>query len=210
MLFFGVALAQLPKGEAETSPRYIHEPDLKVMLAKFLTPQGFLDQAFADATAKPSRFYSDFYGIQALANTTKEGIKHDFVPKFAQVVSENDHMIDLKFKNGWTGKFYTHSSLKILGIETKWDHVEVSGSDWHDLLKNLADLLDILQKSGLEKKYLRVNPHYKDELVVYKQMIKNLPPAQIKVSLLPEFNLEKNAIFFIPNVFTAFLRATKN
>jgi len=179
-------------------PRFVHAPDLGKTLAKFLTPQGFLDPKFADATAKPSRYYSDFYGIQALADTTKEGIKRDFVPKLAEVVSEDENTLTLKFKNGFSGKFYPNSSLKVIGIETKWDHVEISGDTWPELLKNLTEFLEILSKNKLEKRYLRVNPYYKDELVVYKQLTKNLPSARIKVAPLTEFQTEKNAVLLYP------------
>ena len=192
ILFSILAFAQTPK------PRFVHEPDLQKMLSKFLTPQGFLDQKFADATAKPSKYYSDFYGLQALKDTTKESIKRDFAPKFAEVVSEDENTITLKFKSGWTGKFYPNSSLKVIGIETKWDHVEVSGDTWQELLKNLADFFDILGKNKLETRYLRINPHYNDELVVYKQLSKNPPPTQIKVAALTEFQNEKNAVLLYP------------
>lgn len=197
-LVFGAAFGQKRNAVAEAKPRFVHEPDLKISLAKFLNPQGFLDPKFADAVAKPSRFYSDFYGLQALADTTKEGIKLDFVPKFAEVSGEDENTITLKFKGGWTGKFYPHSSLKVVGIETKWDHVEVSGDTWQNLLKNLADFLYILRKNKLEKRYLRLNPHYRDELAVYKQLTKNPPPAGIKVVPLAEFNNEKDAILLYP------------
>lgn len=192
ILLSGSAFAQA------TKPRFVHEPDLGKTLAKFLTPQGFLDPKFADATAKPSRYYSDFYGLQALADTTKEGIKRDFVPKLAEVVAEDENTLTLKFKNGYTGKFYPNSSLKVIGIETKWDHVEVSGETWQDLLKNLADFLNILSKNKIEKKYLRLNPYYKDELVVYRKLTKRSPPAQIKVAPLTEFASEKDTVLLYP------------
>lgn len=192
ILLSGLAFAQA------TKPRFVHEPDLGKTLAKFLTPQGFLDPKFADATAKPSRYYSDFYGLQALADTTKEGIKRDFVPKLAEVVAEDENTLTLKFKNGYTGKFYPNSSLKVIGIETKWDHVEISGETWQDLLKNLADFLNILSKNKIEKKYLRINPYYGDEVKVYKQLTKHSAPAQIKVAPLDEFQIEKNAVLLYP------------
>lgn len=181
-----------------TKPRFVHEPDLGKTLAKFLTPQGFLDPKFADATAKPSRYYSDFYGLQALADTTKEGIKRDFVPKLAEVVAEDENTLTLKFKNGYTGKFYPNSSLKVIGIETKWDHVEISGDKWQDLLKNLDDFRNTLSRNKLEKKYLRINPYYGDEVEVYKQLTKHSAPAQIKVAPLDEFQIEKNAVLLYP------------
>ncbi len=193
-----IFLSSVPAFAQTAKPRFVHEPDLRTILAKFLSPQGFLDPKFADATAKPSRYYSDFYGLQALADTTKEGIKRDFVPKFAEVALEDENTLTLKFKDGFSGKFYPNSSLKVVGVETKWDHVEISGDTWQDLLKNLADFREILAKNKLEKRYLRVNPYYKDELVVYKQLTKNSPPAQIKVAPLTEFQTEKNAVLLYP------------
>lgn len=181
-----------------TKPRFVHEPDLRKMLPKFLNSQGFLDPKFAEAVAKPSPYYSDFYGIQALANTTKENIKRDFVPKFAEVVTEDENTITLKFKNGGTGTFYPNSSLKVLGIETKFDHVEVSSDTWQDLLKNLENFRATLKANKLEKKYLIPNPHYKDELIVAKQLATNKQPLVVPITRLEDFNKEKNAILLYP------------
>ena len=118
-------------------PRFVHEPDLRKILPKFLTPQGFLDPKFAEATAKPSLYYSDFYGIQALTSTTKEGIKRDFVPTHAEISAEDETTITLKFKSGFSGKFYPNSIVKVMGVSVNMDHVEISGDTWTDLLKNL-------------------------------------------------------------------------
>jgi hypothetical protein len=179
-------------------PRFVHEPDLKKMLPKFLNSQGFLDPKFAETVSKASLYYTDFYGIQVLKDTTKESIKRDFVPKCAEVTAEDENTITLKFKNGWTGKFYPNSMLKSFGIELKYDHVEVSGDTWTELQKNLSDFFAILKISKLEKRYLIPNPHYKDEQIVAKQLAKKPQPLQIKVAPLSEFQNETNAVLLYP------------
>jgi hypothetical protein len=179
-------------------PRFVHQPDLAKLLPKFLTPQGFLDQRFAEAVAKPSPYYSDFYGIQALKDTTKEFIKRDFVPKIAEVVTEDESTITLKFKTGFSGKFYTYSALKVMGIAVDLDHVEISGETWQDLLKNLDVFRNILKTNKFEKKYLIPNPFYKDELVVANQMAANKPTLVVPTTTLEEFAKERDAILIYP------------
>ncbi|HRH47034.1 MAG TPA: hypothetical protein PKY82_35640 [Pyrinomonadaceae bacterium] len=180
-----------------SKPRFVHEPDLRTLLPKFLTAQGFLDPKYSEATAKPSRYYSDFYGIQALGVTTKEGIKRDFVPKFAEVIAEDENSVTLKFKDGFTGKFYPNSLLKAAGVEVKWDHVEISGDKWTDLRDNLDKFIKLLETNKLAKKYLRTNPHYQDELVVFKQLSKKnqLVP---KIANFSEMQGEKNSLLLFP------------
>lgn len=192
-----IVLSSISAFAQTTKPRFIHEPDLRKMLPKFLNSQGFLDPKFAEAVSKPSHYYSDFYGIQALANTTKDGIKRDFVSKFAEVVTEDENTITLKFKNGWTGKFYPNSSVKTFGIEIKFDHVEVSGDTWQDLQKNLADFFNILKTAKLEKRYLIPNPHYKDEQIVAKQLAKK-NQIQVKVAPIAEMQNEKKSVLLYP------------
>jgi hypothetical protein len=193
-----IVLSSLSAFAQTSKPRFVHEPDLRKMLPKFLTPQGFLDPKFAEAVARPSRYYSDFYGIQALLSITKEGLKRDFVPKLAEVAAEDENSITLKFKSGWTAKFYPHSTLKIMGVETPMDHVEVSGETWMDLQKNLADFYEILRQNKLEKRYLHVNPDYRDEQTVYEHLTKKPARAPIKVAALGEFQNEKNALLLYP------------
>jgi hypothetical protein len=191
----GVAPAQKTKTKQPTAPRFVHEPDLKTLLPRFLTTQGFLDPKYAAAIAKPSPYYTDFYGIQALADTTRERIKRDFVPKYSEIAAEDENSITLKFKNGWTGKFYPHSTLKIMGTETPFDHVEISGATWQELLKNLEEFRGIVQAARLEKRYLIPNPFYEDELVVAKNYAGDIAPAQLIVSpTLAEMRNETNAV----------------
>lgn len=179
-LFVALVLAALAAGlaQAQTAkPRYVHEPDLRQMLPKFLTPQGFLDPKFAEATSQPSPYLTDFYGLQALADTTKEGIKRDFVPKFAEVAGEDENTITLKFKAGYTAKFYPHSAIKAAGQLIPRDHVAISGATWPELLKNLGDFRGLITANKLAKRYLLSNPFYREELVVARQLAKNPAPA---------------------------------
>lgn len=187
------------KRATNSAPRYVDEPDLKTLLPRVLTPQGFLDRNFAKATAKPSPYYTDFYGAQALADTTKERIKRDFVPKYAEVVGEDEHKLTLKFKSGWTGTFYPHSTLRVMGIEVPFDHVYVSGNTWQEMLRNLDEFRDLLKARKLEKAYLIPNPHYKDELVVDKKMTGNGPPAKLVVDpKLTDMEQSSNAVVIYP------------
>jgi hypothetical protein len=189
----GATFAQAAK------PRVAHEIDLRKSLPRFLNSQGFLDPKFADAAAKPSPYLTDFYGVQALADTTKEMLKRDFVPKFAEVVAEDDNTLELNFKNGYTGKFYIHATMKAAGQEVAFDHVEISGATWPELLKNLDDWRGIITSNKWEKRYLRPNPFYQDELAVAKQMAKNAAPVQLAVSTsLAEFQKETNALLLYP------------
>lgn len=190
-LFCVSAFAQTAK------PRYVHEPDLAKLFPKFLTPQGFLDPKYGEAVAKPSRYYTDFYGIQALADTTKEGIKRDFVPKFAEIMSEDENTLTLKFKDGFSGKFYPHSSFKFRTFEINYDHVEISGDTWQDLRKNIDAFIKLLETNKLAKKYLRPNPYFKDEQIVFKQLAKknNVMP---KAATFAEMRNEKNSLLIYP------------
>lgn len=180
---------------ANNKPRVVHEPNFQKMVPKFLSPQGFLDPKFSEAVAKPSPYLTDFFGIQALANTTKEGIKRDFVPKFAEVVAEDENTLELKFKNGYSGKFYPHSILKVVGQAVPNDHVEISGATWQELVKNLEDFRATLRTNKLEKHYLIPNPFYKEELLVAKNLSAKIAPAQLIISpTLAEMKNESNAV----------------
>jgi len=185
------AFAQPPK------PRFVHEVDLGKSIPKFLNSQGFLDPKFADAVAKPSKYYTDFYGVQALAATTKDGIKRDFVPKFAEAVEEGENSVTLKFKDGFSGEFYPNSTFKFRTFEVQVDHVEISGDTWPDLLKNLESFRNILRTNKLEKKYLIPNPFYEEELVVARQLLSD-KKAVVTTTTLESFNREKDAILLYP------------
>jgi hypothetical protein len=179
-----------------TKPRFVHEPDLRKVLPKFLTPQGFLDPKYPEAVAKPSKYYTDFYGIHALADTTKDDIKRDFVPKFAEVTAEDENTISLKFKDGFSGKFYPHSAFKVMGITVNFDTVEISGDTWVEMRKNIDSFTKLLETNKLAKKYLRPNPYFKDEQLVFNQISKK--GIMPKVANFAEMQSEKNSLLIYP------------
>ncbi len=203
---FSAARAQQAKNEKDkkdvatsSTPRYVDEPDLKKLLPRVLNAQGFLDPNFSKAIAKPSQYYKDFYGAQALADTTKEKIQQDFVPKYAEVVSDDEHTLTLKFKSGWTAIFYPHSTLRVAGAEVPFDHVYISGNTWQEMLKNLDEFRGLLKARKLEKKYLIPNPFYKQELIVYKKMTEAGAPAKLNVDPnLTVFQQRPNALLIYP------------
>ncbi|MGI8745628.1 MAG: erythromycin esterase family protein [Bryobacteraceae bacterium] len=195
----GLTFEDEKRAAAAALPRYVDTPDLKTILPHFLNSKGYLDPEFAAATSKPSPFYTDFYGVQALADSTAAKIKADFVPKFAELVSENEHTVKLKFKSGWTGTFYPHSTLSVMGTDIPMDHMYVSGDKWQEILKNVDEFRDLLKANGLEKAYLIPNPHYTDEAAVFSKWNSQAPGANIVLDpSLAALDQSKNAVFLAP------------
>ncbi len=107
---------------------------------------------------KPAPIYTDFYGMQALADTTLGKILADFVPKFATETARSEHSITLLFnKKGYTAEFFSiahegrYRSLQsrfvavhvhaanirieahlISGCDGKWHHTRRPGSTHSD------------------------------------------------------------------------------
>ncbi len=152
-----------PPTAAHLGDRYVDAPDLKPLLAKFLTPQGFLYPAYPVTVAKPSRFLTDFYGVQALADRTAAQIKSDFTPRYATVAGEDAHSLTLRFKAGYTVRFYPHAALSVVGIVDPVDHAYVSGATWREMRSNLDDFLAVVRRAGLERAYLIPNPELETE-----------------------------------------------
>lgn len=196
-----------------TQGRYVDSPDLMSLIKRVLTPQSMMDPEFGKAIAKPSPYLSDFFGVQAIKDVTKEDIKHDFVPKFASVGKEDEHSFELKFKDGWTGRFFVNSSLEVKGTVSPISHVYISGDTWKEMLKNHDAFLGILKAEKLEDRYLIPNPHYQEELVVAKKL--EAGGATVAVSkdpALPGFEQSANAVAIFPDAvhgneagFSAFL-----
>lgn len=197
-LFAIVGLLTSVAAFPQVRPRFVHEPDLRKILPKFLTPQGFLDPKFAEATARPSRYYTDFYGLQALAPTTREAIKRDFVPRFAEMVTEDENTLTLKFRDGYSAVFYPNASLKVMGVSVDRDHVEISGDDWRSLLKNLESFRSLVIGAGLAKRYLITNPHFKDEKTVARQLASGSKPFAPPVTTVADFAASKNGVLIYP------------
>lgn len=180
--------------------RFVDSPDLMSLVKRVLTPQGMLDPEFTEAIARPSPYLTDFFGIQAIKDITKETIKRDFVPKFAVVEKEDEHSIELKFNDGWTGRFIVNSSLEVKGTLSPVSHVYLSGDTWREMLKSREDFLGILKAENLTDRYLVVNPYYKDELVVAKKLAGgSAPVSPSKDPALPGFEQSTNAVVIFPD-----------
>lgn len=181
--------------------RFIDAPDLAAIIKRVSTPQGIVDPRFNKLVGRPSQYYTDFYGIQALRSVTRQRILHDFVPKYASVESQDDHTITLQFKRGWTAVFYPHSALKIQTAVLPYDHMYASGATFGEFLKNLGEFRTVIENERLESAYLVPNEHYQDELVVYKQMRLDPPPATVVFDPhLTYFSKQRNAVLIYPEV----------
>lgn len=194
-----LAATQRPPVRYMVDGRYIDVPDLVSIIKRVSTAEGIVDPEFNKLVDKPSRYYTDFYGIQALKTVTKGRILHDFVPKYAWLQGQDEHSITLKFKAGWTGKFYVDSALEIQTVIVPYNHMYVSGDTFREFLKNLDEFRDIVAEEKLESAYFVPNEHYRDELVVYRQMHKNPPPARVTFDPdLTTFSKQQNAVLIYP------------
>ena len=204
--FTGASARQLEPTENSASQytadgRFIDAPNLASIIKRVSTPQGIVDSRFNKLVGRPSPYYTDFYGIQALRSVTRQRILHDFVPKYASVENQDEHEITLQFKSGWTGVFYPHSALKIQATTLPYDHMYASGATFTEFLKNLDEFRTIIKNERLESVYLVPNEHYQDELVVYKQMQQNPPPATVVFDpQLTDFSKRRNVVLIYPEV----------
>jgi len=156
--------------EAATAPRFDHSPDLALLLKRFLSPQGFLDPEFPETVARPSKYLTDFYGIQAIKDVSRDAILGDFVPRFAEKVSEDANSVTLRFRDGYEARFFPNSNLLAAGQTLKVSHVEISGADWRTLGKNLDAFRTLVERAMLADRYLIPNKFYPEEVATYKQM----------------------------------------
>ena len=156
--------------EAVASGRFQHGIDVMAVTGRFLGPDSFMDPEFPPTVATPSPYLTDFFGVQAIADVSREEIVADFVPRFAEVTGQNEHWVALTFKDGFTATFYPVSSLVVLGFEAPISHVVVSGDDWRQARGNVEALIGRIREIGREDAYLLDNPDYGLELATYETM----------------------------------------
>jgi len=166
------ARAEPAAAAATPANRYVHNPDLGSLIKRFLSPQGFMDPGFPPTVARPSRYLTDFYGVQALKDVSRVRILSDFVPSAAEKIAEDENSVTLRFAKGYTARFFPNSSLSVVGQTTPVSHVEISGETWQELGANLADFRGRLAAAKLEDAYLIPNKFYADEVTTYDQMTK--------------------------------------
>lgn len=180
------------------SNRYVDNVNLAPIVTRVLNAKGFMDEDYQKATASPSPFYSDLFGVQALATTSREQLRSDFVPKYATVAGETDHSITLKFATGYTAEFFPCSSLAVMGQTAPFDHAIFSGDTWRAMLANLEDFKTVLKTAGLESRYLIPNPYYSAEQKAAKHLASG-KRATVKVDpSLAAFAADRNAVLLLP------------
>ena len=198
-----VAVAADPAAAPQPAqPRVIDKPDLAPIIKRVANPKGYgYDPGFLALISKPSPYYTDFFGIQALKDLTKKKIEQDFVPKYASVVKDGDNSLELKFKSGWSAKFYVNSTLEIMGLAVPFDHVYISGDTYGEIEKNIDEFREILKAQQLEDTYLIKNPYYAEELEAQKRLDVG-DASSVTVTSDPDlkqFSQQKTAVWIYPD-----------
>jgi len=169
-----VATADSEVPAPETEPvrveRYEHQIDLLPVIKRFMTPEGYMDPEFPPTVAEPSRFLTDFYGVQAIGDVTRDEIVDDFVPAHAAIVEESEHSVLLEFEDGFEARFFPVSSLSVMGLIADISHVKLSGETWQEARANVARLLEVIAEIGRTDAYLLDNPWYEREIETDEQM----------------------------------------
>ncbi|MCY3988959.1 MAG: hypothetical protein OXF94_10280 [Gammaproteobacteria bacterium] len=166
-----IAVPVLRGGDLALSDgRYQHHIDVAPVIGRFLAPDGFIDPEFPPTIAEPSPHLTDFFGVQAVADVSRDEIVADFVPRFAELSARDEHSVTLTFKDGFTATFYPVSSLVVMGFATPVSHVVVSGDTWRQARGNVETLIGRIREIGRAGAYLLENPDYGLEMQTYETM----------------------------------------
>jgi hypothetical protein len=193
------AVAQDTKAEAPAPvERFVHEVDLMSVIKRFLSPEGFMDPEFPPTVAKPSPYLTDFFGVQTIGDVTRDEIISDFVPGFAEIDSDGENAITLKFQDGFTATFYPVSTFVAMGNSVDVSHVVLSGETWQEARRNVNLLLQMIAKMDREDAYLIENPFYELEKKTYEVMSSGMR-ADVKIDpKLSQFYDSDNGILLFP------------
>ncbi|MBD2770287.1 hypothetical protein IC235_20565 [Hymenobacter sp. BT664] len=192
----------IPQPPIQNNSAYIHDIDATPLFARVNDATGRTSEEFIRAVGRPARFLTDFYGYQALRLTSPERIKRDFVPKYAQVVREDNNVLELKFNSGWNGTFYSNTAMRIRAFNTYTvpiDHFYASGATFRDFLPRLEEFRDIIRREGLESRYLIPNPDYELELDTEAKLPQLRPAPVIRGDEINTFPSQTNAILILPD-----------
>ena len=152
LLTFAFLIVESAQQLSEPTSRTIHEPDLEVLTKRLLINNFTIDPVFTNFISHPSTYYTDFYGIHALKDFTSEKIIHDFISS-ADLIYQNNTIVQLRFHTGWNATFYPHSSLVVKTANSPTDHVYLGGNNAQELIQHISEFRDILKRSSLESTY---------------------------------------------------------
>jgi hypothetical protein len=197
---FALLIIKSEQQNFEQSSRTIHEPDLESLVKRVLTSNFTVDPTFIDFISHPSIYYTDFYGIYALKDFTSEKIIGDFIPNNADVIYQNNTIIELKFHSGWNAIFYPHSILVVKNASSPTDHVYLDGNNTQELIQHLTEFRDILKQNNLEATYLITNPYYDMEKQVDPAFHSDKPTVSITTDpTMTHFQSIPNAVMIYPD-----------
>lgn len=194
-------------GETENPPppapgapgdRYVHQPDVASIVKRFLSPEGFMDPEFPPTIAAASPFYTDFFGLQAIADVSRDKILADFVPQHAAQVASDEHSVTLRFNKGYVATFYPQSSLRVMGVTVPFSHVAFSGDDWRTARGNVGDFLSIVKAAQRSDVYLIANPCYADEQVTAEQFKTGTAAPIVVDPRIEAFDSAASAVLLMP------------
>lgn len=178
--------------------RYRHEIDLMSVVKRFLSPEGYVDPEFPATVAKPSPHLTDFYGALAIGDVSRDRIIVDFVPKYAELTTEDEHSVTLTFVDGFTAVFYPISTLVVAGAEAPVSHVVLSGDTWQAAGENVETLIGNIREIRREDAYLVDNPFYDLEKKTYEVMQSGVRASVAIDAGLSQFRASENGILLFP------------
>jgi hypothetical protein len=191
---------QSTDGIFEPIPRTIDEPDLVSLVKRVMVGPYTIDPAFSSFISHPSAYYTDLYGIHALKDFTAEKIIKDFTLTDANVIFQNNTMIQLKFHSGWNATFHPYSSLVIKYVSLPIDHVYIGGDNAQELIQNLIEFHEILKRNNLESTYLIPNPCYDMEKQVDRAFYSGKSTVNVTVDpTMKYFQAASNAVMIYPD-----------
>lgn len=148
-----------------------HNVDMPKLLNRVTNPSKFgYSQEFLNFTGKPCKHLTDFFGVMALKDISKEMLSDDFIKTGEAIVkSEGEHIITLVFKAGFEGTFYCNCNMNMGKISSPTDHIEFDYPDYSQCHNAMENFVKLIENLGLNKKYLIKNPYYDEEILTASQ-----------------------------------------
>ncbi len=199
LLTFALLIAESAQQLFEPTNRTIHEPDLELLVKRLLISNFTVDPVFTNFISHPSTYYTDFYGIHALKDFTSEKIIHDLISS-ADLIYQNNTIVQLRFHTGWNATFYPHSSLVVKNANSPTDHVYLGGNNAQELIQHITEFRDILKRTNLESTYLIINPYYDMEKQVDIAFYSDKSTVSVTTdSTMTHFQAASNAVMIYPD-----------